>query len=169
MTEGKNRIFKRSPDEDPLLVVYQKPEASNHINNSLPWTLAREVVWSNVYTVWHTVVHHSSCGEIFFSFLQFLPLFSFIGEVAKAEGRYSGMERWVGLGDMLWNSLRINKKVFFYKEPQNRNSLSSLNPGFALRILEQKQPNYAKESLYIKRKKEMKAMWAKGPKVFCIN
>lgn len=51
MTEGNSRISKKILDVDPVLVVYQKPEASNHMNDSLPWTLARKVVWSNGYTM----------------------------------------------------------------------------------------------------------------------
>ena len=35
MTQGNNRISKRSPSEDPVLIVQQQPEAANQINDSL--------------------------------------------------------------------------------------------------------------------------------------
>ena len=35
MTQGKTRIPKRSPHEELVLVVQQKPEASNQIKDSL--------------------------------------------------------------------------------------------------------------------------------------
>lgn len=33
----------------------------------------------------------------------------------EAEGRYEGMEGWVGLGCMVWNLQRIQKKIFLKK------------------------------------------------------
>jgi hypothetical protein len=34
-TQGNNRITRRSPSEDPVLMVSQKPEISNQNNDSL--------------------------------------------------------------------------------------------------------------------------------------
>lgn len=76
-----------------------------------------------VYTVWHTVTHHSFHREMLFScccciwpflfnvifplccfFLFCFPFFSFGrgGEVARAESGYRGTGRWVRLGYMTW-------------------------------------------------------------------
>jgi hypothetical protein len=35
MAQGNNRITKRNPNEDPILMVWQKPEISKQTNDSL--------------------------------------------------------------------------------------------------------------------------------------
>lgn len=35
MTQGNNRLSERSPREGPVLIVHQKPEASNQASDSL--------------------------------------------------------------------------------------------------------------------------------------
>lgn len=168
MTEGNNRISKRV-----LLRIHywqcirsQRPRTTSitHCHGHLQRKLFGQM-YILCDTLWHT-----TAPVVRFSFLFFNFYLCFL-----LQGR---LQRWragiVGWGDEWdWGTCcEIHKninKIFFYKVLQNQNSLSSLNTGFSLHILEQKQPNYAKESLYIKRNKEMKAMWAKGPKVFCMN
>jgi hypothetical protein len=59
MTQGSNRIFKRSPSEDSILMVQQKPDTSSQNNISLQQIFTKK-------SVEHTVVHHSSDGWILF-------------------------------------------------------------------------------------------------------
>ena len=79
MTQGNNRISERSPGGDPVLMVQQKPEASNQTNDSLQQTFASKAVWAKLCCVTHCSFH----SEFYF-------LFSF-GVGARAEGRYGGM------------------------------------------------------------------------------
>lgn len=65
MTPENNRTFQRSPCKGPVLTVKQKPEALNHTNDSLQFNFPSKDVWADVYTVWHTKMHHNSRGEIF--------------------------------------------------------------------------------------------------------
>jgi hypothetical protein len=65
MTQGNNRKTGRSPDEDPILMVSQKPEISNQTNDSLQRTFASEDVWTEGYTVGHTMTHYSLQDKIF--------------------------------------------------------------------------------------------------------
>lgn len=44
MTQGNNRLSKRSHSEGSELIVEKKPEVSNHTNDSLRWTLASKDV-----------------------------------------------------------------------------------------------------------------------------
>lgn len=64
------------------------------------WFFASKAVWAKGYTVGYTA---ASIARLCFDFV-FSLLFSFMGEVAKTEGRYEGMGRWVGLGYGMWNS-----------------------------------------------------------------
>jgi hypothetical protein len=57
MTQSKNRITKRSPCEDPILMVSQKPETGNQTNESLQCVFASGDVWTEGYTLAHTVTH----------------------------------------------------------------------------------------------------------------
>jgi hypothetical protein len=54
MTQGNNRITLRSPSEDPILMVSQKPETSNQTNDSLQCEIKmcgeRGVPWDTLYT-----------------------------------------------------------------------------------------------------------------------
>jgi hypothetical protein len=45
MTQSNNRITRSSPDEDPILMVSQKPEILNQID-SLQGIFASEDVWT---------------------------------------------------------------------------------------------------------------------------
>jgi hypothetical protein len=55
------------------------------------------------------VTHCSFHNKIFFVVF-FIFLFSFVGEVARAGGRYTGMGRMSGMGCMMGNSQRVNGK-----------------------------------------------------------
>lgn len=35
MTQGNNGESKKGPSEDPVFIVYRKPEASSHTNDSM--------------------------------------------------------------------------------------------------------------------------------------
>lgn len=55
-TKGNSRIPKRSFNEDPVLIVYQKPKALNHTNKSLHSTILNKVFLSKkVYCVTHCI------------------------------------------------------------------------------------------------------------------
>ena len=69
MTQGNNRIFKRSPSEVPVLIIQQKLEASYQINESLQRTFASKEVWTKGYTVVYTVTHYSFHNQMFLSVL----------------------------------------------------------------------------------------------------
>lgn len=77
--------------------------------DSLQQTFSRKAIWAKGYTVWHTVTNHSFyCEMLVFFNLHFLilifVLFSFVGEVARAEGVYRWTESWVRLVCMIDNS-----------------------------------------------------------------
>jgi hypothetical protein len=59
MAQGYNWITGRSPSKDAILMVSQKPESSNQTNDSLQGIFAREDVWTEGYTVGHTVTYDS--------------------------------------------------------------------------------------------------------------
>jgi hypothetical protein len=59
MTRGNNRTT-RSPSEDPVLMVSQKPEILNQTNDSSKWALASEDVWTGVYRETHCDTCYSS-------------------------------------------------------------------------------------------------------------
>lgn len=71
MTQGDNTITGRSPDEDPRLMVSQKPEALKQTNESLHRTFASDV-WREGYTVGHTVTYYSFSDEMFCCALFFI-------------------------------------------------------------------------------------------------
>lgn len=54
ITWGNSRISKRSFDEGPVLLVYQRPKILNQANNSLWWTFASKTEWAKQYTMWPT-------------------------------------------------------------------------------------------------------------------
>ena len=56
MTQGNNRMTGRSPSEEPMLLMSQKPETSNQTNDSLQSTFAKEDVWPEWYGVGYTTV-----------------------------------------------------------------------------------------------------------------
>ena len=58
--QGNNRITGRSPGEDPILMVSQKPETlnQNNCNDHL------QVKKTKRYTVGHTVTHYSLLSKI---------------------------------------------------------------------------------------------------------
>lgn len=60
--------FLRSLSEDPILMVYQKPKASNQTDDSLLWTFASKAVWAKgnfnvllspqaLYKIWVSKIH----------------------------------------------------------------------------------------------------------------
>jgi hypothetical protein len=65
MTQGNNRITGKRPKKDPILMVSQKPEISNQINDLLQWTAASEDVWTEEYTVGYNVTCYRFHDEIF--------------------------------------------------------------------------------------------------------
>lgn len=67
MAQGKNRVSERCPDKIPVLMVEQKPEASNLTSDSFQWTLSSDVVWTKGYTVGHT--HPTLHDKVFICFL----------------------------------------------------------------------------------------------------
>lgn len=60
-----NRITRRSPNENPILMVLQKPKISKQTNGSLKRTFASEDVCTEAHTVGHTMTHCSSQDEMF--------------------------------------------------------------------------------------------------------
>lgn len=77
MTQGDNRTSERSPREDPVSVMWQKPEVSNWTSDSLQ--SASEAVWTKGYVVGHNA-------------------HNFYGVPARAKGRYGGMGVMSGIG-----------------------------------------------------------------------
>jgi hypothetical protein len=65
MTQGDNRLSKRSPSKDSVSEEYQKPEALYQANES---SASREE-WTKGYTMRYTVTHYSFHNKIFFSLL----------------------------------------------------------------------------------------------------
>lgn len=53
-TQGNGRISQRSLSEGPVPMLYQKPEALNLTNDSLPWTFISTTVWAKEYNARHT-------------------------------------------------------------------------------------------------------------------
>jgi hypothetical protein len=95
--KDNNRTSERSPSEDPVLMVWQKPEASAQPNDSLQWAFASKDVWTKGCTVQQTT---ASMTRIFYAII----IISFGGKVARAEGRYKGSGRWAWVEWMMWNS-----------------------------------------------------------------
>jgi hypothetical protein len=62
----------------------------------------------------NTLSHHSFHSEILF-----VGWFSSGEEVARVWSGYEGTGRWIGLGSMIWNSQRINKKLKKKSIPSN--------------------------------------------------
>ena len=96
MTQGNNRISERSPSEDPVLFVLQKPEASNQTNDSLQRTFASEDVWAKGCTVGHAMTdsrfHHKM---VFCLVCLFVSMFCFL-----LTGRLQGQRIYMeGQGD----------------------------------------------------------------------
>ena len=85
------------------LTIQQKPDTLNQSNNSLQW-INNE--WTKGNIVGHTI---ASKMRFFFLFL-FFSLLLGGGWKERAEGRYGEIGRSVGIGCMLWNLQRINKK-----------------------------------------------------------
>lgn len=57
-------------------------------------------------------IHHGThCETLQLPHKISILFFLFWGEVARIEERYEGMEKWVGLGSMMWASERTNKKL----------------------------------------------------------
>jgi hypothetical protein len=65
----------------------------------------RDILWDT----WHTKLPQWDALILLFCFS--LLYFLWVGKVARKEGKYQGMRRWVGLGCMMWNSQRVNKKL----------------------------------------------------------
>jgi hypothetical protein len=77
-------------------LIQQKPETSNQTSDSLQWTFASKAVWTKG---WQCVTHCDIPQLSWWDILIFcFVLFSFGGDIARTEGRYGGMGRWVGLG-----------------------------------------------------------------------
>ena len=113
MTQGNNRITGRSPGKDSVWWNRSQMDPLNQTNDSLQWTFASEDVWAERYTVVHTVTHNSFPNEMF-SMLCFVLfgffVFHFILGGCKCRGWIQVMRR-VGLGYMMWNSQRVDKKL----------------------------------------------------------
>lgn len=80
MMQGNNRITRR-PGEDPILIVSEKPGTTNQTNGSLQWTFARDNVWTEGYTVRHTVTHYSLHDEMSFCALDVCVLCCILGSM----------------------------------------------------------------------------------------
>jgi hypothetical protein len=65
MTQGHNGMTRKSPHEDPILMVSQKPEITK-TNGSLQGIFENEDVKTEGYTVGHIVTHCSFYNENFF-------------------------------------------------------------------------------------------------------
>jgi hypothetical protein len=62
-------------------------------------------------TRWHTTASTMRWGLFCFVYFYFTRFYFLVGRGCKGRGGYTGMGRWVGLGYMMGNSQRINKKV----------------------------------------------------------
>ena len=70
MTQGNNIISEKSPGEDPVLIVEQKPETMNQTTESLQWPFASKAVGTKWFTVWHAMTLQPLWWDGFlFSFL----------------------------------------------------------------------------------------------------
>lgn len=68
-------------------------------------------IWTKGYTVIHGVTLQLLWQDFSFSFK-----FYFVGEIARAEGRYEGTGRWMVWGYMMWKIQRMKfKKKMFYR------------------------------------------------------
>ena len=90
MTQGNQRLTGRSPSEDPVLTVSQKPKISKQSSDSLQGTLASGAVWTEGQTVGHCDTH-SFHDEILLCFgfvvVVLVCVFLFWGEVLKGKGQ----------------------------------------------------------------------------------
>jgi len=91
---GQKRICQRSPGEDSVLIVKQKPEASNQTNDSLQWAFANKAIWAIGILVCGTPWHWHTAVPMVRSFF---ICFVFFWEEGCKNG-YEWMGRWVGLG-----------------------------------------------------------------------
>jgi hypothetical protein len=91
-----SKIYGRSACEDPVLIVYQKPEASNQTI-----THCHEHLQVNLFGqkgILCDITHHRFHSEMFSLFVclfvclwgEVFVLFSFVGKNARIEGRYEG-------------------------------------------------------------------------------
>lgn len=133
MIQGNSRISERNFSEDPVLMVYQKQEAFNQTKNSVQWTFESKLsgqmcILSDILKLimllrWmkrcckggkDSIVKYF-CYCCLFCFVLYLIFLIFLGGyITGMMCRYEGLG-WVGLGHIMWNSHRINKKfgVFF--------------------------------------------------------
>ena len=74
-------------------MVSPEPEISNQTNDSPQWTFAREDVWTEGYTVGHTVTHYSVHNEMIAILCLCLCLFLLGEKVTSFAGRYEGTGR----------------------------------------------------------------------------
>jgi hypothetical protein len=82
MTQGNDGVTGRSPDEDPLLMVSQKPEILNqtHYSEHLQIKMygQRHILWD---TLWHGTVSTMRCFLCFFGGCMFFILCKGEGQI----------------------------------------------------------------------------------------
>jgi hypothetical protein len=128
MIQGNNRVMEWRTGKDPILMVSQKPEISNPTNDSLQWTFASEDVWTEKYTVGHTVTHCSFRNGVFSMLCFVLFCFYWGGEGCRVNGGYEGRGRWAELECMMGNSQRPNENLFKKKKKDRKEKKSNSVP-----------------------------------------
>jgi hypothetical protein len=96
MTQGNNRITERSPGEDPILTMSQKPEISNQINDSLQWIFTMNIAMNMCGqrdTLWDKLWH--STASIWDVFMPYLCCCSFVCVCVLFWGRGCQGEGWI--------------------------------------------------------------------------
>lgn len=124
MTPSNNKVFERSFDEGTVMMVYQKPETSSQINDTLQWT-SYGWGWLNKRGALCDTGQHlmplgwmrrclkdggarwDFCLLVGFVFL----LINFGGCFTGLRGRCEGCGRLERLGRMIWNFQRIKNYV----------------------------------------------------------
>lgn len=90
VTKRNSRIARWHSSEDPILIVWQKPESLDKSKDSLKWLFASGDVWTEGNTFGHTVTQYNFHNEKYFLFpfvLFCFVWFSFWREGCKGEGQ----------------------------------------------------------------------------------
>lgn len=85
MTQSNNRISEGNPREDPVVTMWQKPEASNQTNDPLQPTFPSEAFWISCET-------HCDPTQLPQEGFVFFCLFC-VGKTAKVDGGCGGTGR----------------------------------------------------------------------------
>lgn len=117
MTQDNNRISRRIPSEGPVSMIEQNQRSqARTTQRSL-----KVILYGLKDCTPHCVTLQCPQWDFSFLFIFFSFLLNFIlfypgsSRVARVEGRWEGMGRWMGLRCMMWNPQRINKKFNWKK------------------------------------------------------